>query len=56
MLGKIISYPDFTNDLKIEAINLCIALVLGGNLKAQDEFHTYFSEYDYKNLFLLNLS
>ncbi len=30
----IVSYPDFSNELKIEAINLCIALVLGGNKKA----------------------
>jgi len=54
VLGSVIS-SDKSNELKIEAINLCIALVLGGNIKAQDKFFEYFQD-DYKNLFLLNLS
>jgi hypothetical protein len=41
VLGSVIS-SDKSKELKIEAINLCIALVLGGNLKAQEKFYDYF--------------
>ena len=31
VLGRVISEGSYSNELKIEAINLCISLVLGGN-------------------------
>lgn len=33
-LVKILSYQGLSNELKLEAINLCIAAVIGANKKA----------------------
>lgn len=54
VLGKLISEASYSNELKIEAINLCIALVLGGNSLAQHKFYDYLQK-DIKNTFLLNI-
>jgi hypothetical protein len=54
VLGRVISEKNYSIMLKIEAINLCIALVLGGNSLAQRKFYDYFQK-DHKNMFLLSI-
>jgi len=44
-----------SDDIRHEAILLCIGLLLGGNVEVQDNFHKFLIK-DEHNLFMLNLN
>jgi hypothetical protein len=55
VLGDLISSKDMSDDIKHEAILLCIGLLLGGNVEVQDTFHKFLL-LDEHNLFMINLN